>query len=140
MDRELTGEQRAHLEELRQVQETLSPEMEPVVDALVGRIADKWTMTVLEVLGERGTTRFTQLARSIPEISQKMLTQTLKRMERDGLVTRTVHPVIPPHVEYTLTKLGLDLGMAFCAVWIWAARNVQRVEDARRTYDEQQRG
>jgi len=134
----LSKKQRAHLEELRRVEETLSPEMAPVVDALVGRIADKWTMTVLEVLGERGSTRFTQLARSIPGISQKMLTQTLKRMERDGLVTRTVHPVIPPHVEYELTKLGMDLGMAFCAVWIWAARNVGQVEDARRSYDKQQ--
>lgn len=140
MRQSLTEEQRVHLEALRQVQETLSPELERVVDALVGRIADKWTMTVLEVLGEQGVTRFTQLARSIPQISQKMLTQTLRRMERDGLVTRTVHPVIPPHVDYGLTSLGMDLGMAFCEVWIWAARNVERVEDARRSFDSQQGG
>lgn len=132
---ELNDEQRAHLEALRQAQEILAPGMEPVVDALVGRIADKWTMTVLEALGEQGVARFTQLARQVPDISQKMLTQTLKRMERDGLVTRKVYPVVPPHVEYQLTSLGLELGMAFCAVWLWAARNVERVEEARRSYD-----
>lgn len=67
-----------------------------------------------------------------------MLTQTLRRMERDGLVVRTVHPVIPPHVDYGLTALGMDLGMAFCAVWLWAARNIDLVGDARRTYDARQ--
>ena len=135
MERGLTEEQRTHVETLRQAQEALPSELEPVVDALVGRIADKWTMTVLEVLGERGVVRFTQIVRSIPNISQKMLTQTLRRMERDGLVVRTVHPVIPPHVDYRLTALGMDLGMAFCAVWAWAARNIELVEDARRAYD-----
>jgi DNA-binding HxlR family transcriptional regulator len=56
-------------------------------------------------------------------------------MERDGLVTRTVHPVIPPKVEYELTELGLTLGAAFCGVWIWAAENLERIEGARRAFD-----
>jgi DNA-binding HxlR family transcriptional regulator len=56
-------------------------------------------------------------------------------MERDGLVTRTVHPVVPPKVEYKLTELGLSLGAAFCGVWIWAARNLSQVEDARQAFD-----
>jgi DNA-binding HxlR family transcriptional regulator len=57
-------------------------------------------------------------------------------MERDGLVTRTVHPVVPPKVEYELTPLGLSLGAAFCGVWVWAAENLQDVEKARCTFDE----
>jgi DNA-binding HxlR family transcriptional regulator len=69
-------------------------------------------------------------------VSQKMLTQTLRHMERDGLLTRTVHPVVPPKVEYKLTQLGLSLGAAFCGVWIWAAENLDHVEKARLEFDE----
>jgi DNA-binding HxlR family transcriptional regulator len=65
-----------------------------------------------------------------------MLTQTVRQMERDGLLTRTVHPVVPPRVEYKLTQLGLSLGAAFCGVWIWAAENLKQVEKARRKFDE----
>src|SRR5690242_11111196 len=84
-------------------------EADPMVDALVheliGRIADKWTMIILEVLAEHGTLRFGQLATLCGGISQKMLTQTLRQMERDGLLTRTVYPVVPPKVEYRRTDL-----------------------------------
>jgi DNA-binding HxlR family transcriptional regulator len=69
-------------------------------------------------------------------VSQKMLTQTLRHMERDGLLTRTVHPVVPPKVEYKLTQLGLSLGAAFCGVWIWAAKNLDQVEKARVEFDD----
>lgn len=138
MTYDITPQQAAQVEALRQAQEHIAPELEPIADALVRRVADKWTITLLEVLGKEGTTRFTQLSRRVPDISQKMLTQTLKRMERDGLVIRTVHPVIPPHVDYRLTPLGLDLGIAFCTVWLWAAQNIEQVEAARRRYDEQQ--
>ena len=72
----------------------------------------------------------------IPGISQKMLTQTLRNMERDGLVTRTVHPVVPPKVEYRLAQLGLGLGASFCGVWMWAAENLDAVERARSEFDE----
>ena len=65
-----------------------------------------------------------------------MLTQTLRHMERDGLLVRTVHPVVPPKVEYRLTGLGLSLGAAFCGVWVWAAENVDQVEQARRVFGE----
>jgi DNA-binding HxlR family transcriptional regulator len=65
-----------------------------------------------------------------------MLTQTLRQMERDGLLTRTIYPVVPPRVEYKLTELGLTLGGAFCGVWVWAAENLKRVEQARRDFDE----
>src|SRR5580658_3194920 len=88
----------------------LDPKIEALVNDLIGRVADKWTMLILEVLAEHGEMRFTQLGRLVGGISQKMMTQTLRLMERDGLVTRTVHPVVPPKVEYRLTELGLTLG------------------------------
>jgi DNA-binding HxlR family transcriptional regulator len=61
--------------------------------------------------------------------------QTLRHMERGGLLTRTVHPVVPPKVEYKLTRLGMGLGAAFCGVWVWAAENLKQVEQARRKFD-----
>jgi len=64
-----------------------------------------------------------------------MLTQTLRAMERDGLLTRTVHPVVPPRVDYRLTDLGFTLGEAFCGVWTWAETNLARIEAARRMFD-----
>ncbi len=64
-----------------------------------------------------------------------LCTQTLRQMERDGLITRTVHPVVPPKAEYKLTHLGLSLGAAFCGVWVWAAENLKYVEQARREFD-----
>lgn len=98
------------------MQTEANPKVEALVNDLIGRVADKWTMIVLEVLNEKGELRFTQIARNIPNISQKMLTQTLRQMERDGLLTRTVHAVVPPRVDYRLTKLGMGLGEAFCGV------------------------
>lgn len=113
----------------------LDPKIEALVNDLIGRVADKWTMLVLEVLAEKGELRFTRLSELVEGISQKMLTQTLRQMERDGLITRTVHPVVPPKVEYKLTYLGLSLGAAFCGVWVWAAENLKQVEQARREFD-----
>ncbi|WP_421566832.1 winged helix-turn-helix transcriptional regulator [Ochrobactrum sp. EDr1-4] len=113
------------------------PKVEALVNDLIGRVADKWTMIILEMLNGHEELRFTQLARHIPNISQKMLTQTLRQMERDGLVSRTVHAVVPPRVDYRLTLLGMSLGAAFCGVWIWAEANLQTVETARRKFDEQ---
>ena len=115
------------------------PDTDPRLDALVndviGRVADKWTMLILEALADKGELRFTQIGREVPGISQKMLTQTLRQMERDGLVTRTIHPVIPPRVEYKLTDLGFSLGEAFCGVWTWAEANLDRIEAYRAAFD-----
>jgi DNA-binding HxlR family transcriptional regulator len=113
----------------------MDPRVEALVNDLIGRVADKWTMLILELLAEKGELRFTQICREIGTISQKMLTQTLRQMERDGLVTRTVHPVVPPRVEYRLTPLGHSLGAAFCGVWIWAENNLAAVEEARGAFD-----
>jgi DNA-binding HxlR family transcriptional regulator len=115
--------------------DNLDPRIEALVNDLIGRVADKWTMLILEVLAEKGELRFTRIGEAVAGISQKMLTQTLRQMERDGLIARTVHPVVPPRVEYKLTPIGMSLGAAFCGVWIWAAENLDRVELARRAFD-----
>lgn len=111
------------------------PRIERLVNDLIGRVADKWTLLVLEELEERGTLRFTEIGRAVDGISQKMLTQTLRQMERDGLLTRTVHPVVPPRVDYALTPLGNSLSAAFCGVWMWAERHLEQVEAARTAFD-----
>ena len=115
--------------------ENIDPRIEALVHELIGRVADKWTMLVLEVLGEHGELRFTRLNGLVPGISQKMFTQTVRHMERDGLLMRTVHAVVPPEVEYKLTTLGLTLGAAFCGVWVWAVENLDGVERARQAFD-----
>jgi DNA-binding HxlR family transcriptional regulator len=113
----------------------LDPRIEALVNELIGRVADKWTMLILEVLAEKGELRFTRLGELVEGISQKMLTQTLRQMERDGLLSRKVYPVVPPKVEYKLTELGMSLGAAFCGVWVWAAENLEQVDQARRVFD-----
>lgn len=115
--------------------EALDPRVEALVTEVIGRVADKWTMITLEVLTEHGELRFTQIARLVEGISQKMLTQTLRQMERDGLVIRTIHPVIPPRVDYRLTDLGLTLAEAFCGVWTWAGQNIDRITASRAAFD-----
>ena len=111
------------------------PRVDELVNDVIGQVADKWTMLILEVLADHGELRFTQVGRRVPGISQKMLTQTLRQMERDGLVQRTVHPIIPPRVDYKLTDLGFSLGEAFCGVWTWAEGNLERIEAARARFD-----
>jgi len=113
----------------------IDPRIETLVGEIIGRVADKWTMLVLETLNDHGELRFTRISDLIPGVSQKMLTKTLRQMERDGLLIRTIHPVIPPKVEYRLTPLGLSLGEAFCGVWIWAEKNYEQVTRARQAFD-----
>lgn len=114
----------------------MDPALERLVNDMIGRVADKWTLLILEVLEEHGVQRFTEIGRKVEGVSQKMLTQTLRLMERDGLVIRTVHPVIPPKVEYHLTDLGHSLSYAFCGVWTWAEKNIERVAQARADFDD----
>jgi DNA-binding HxlR family transcriptional regulator len=111
------------------------PEVDRLVTEIIGRVADKWTMLVLEILTEQGELRFTRIAEQLEGISQKMLTKTLRQMERDGLLARTVHPVVPPRVEYRLTELGYGLGAAFCGVWMWAEKHRDEVLRARERFD-----
>jgi DNA-binding HxlR family transcriptional regulator len=100
-----------------------TPELDALVLEMISRVADRWTMLVLEVLAEHGVLRFTKLGELVGNVSQRMLTKTLRQMEDDGFVTRTVYPVVPPKVEYELTPLGLSLGAAFCGVWEWAEKH-----------------
>jgi DNA-binding HxlR family transcriptional regulator len=113
-----------------------SPEVEKLVAEIIGRVADKWTMLLLEALAQHGVVRFSKLAELVGGISQKMLTQTLRQMEADGFVTRTVYAVVPPRVEYALTPLGESLGEAFCGVWLWAEKNYEELGRQRLAYRE----
>ncbi len=110
------------------------PDIDALVAGIIGRVADRWTMLALEALEVGGRMRFTRLSDALPGISQKMLTKTLRAMEADGLVTRTVHPVVPPHVDYVLTDLGHSLGEAFCGVWTWAETHRATIVAARAAF------
>ena len=101
---------------------------------LLDRIGDKWSLLVVELLGE-GTRRFTELKRDIDGISQRMLTRTLRHLERDGLVTRTVHPVVPPRVDYALTPLGAGLLDAIAPLVGWSRAHRTEIMAARAAYD-----
>ena len=116
--------------------EQTDPELDALVREIIGRVADKWTMLVLETLEEHGRLRFTRLGDLIGGVSQKMLTKTVRQMEEGGLLTRTVYPVVPPKVEYELTDLGHSLSAAFCGVWIWAERHREAIERARTAFRE----
>jgi DNA-binding HxlR family transcriptional regulator len=105
-----------------------TPEIDTVVMEVIGRVADKWTMCVLEVLSQHGVLRFTRVGELVGGISQRMLTKTLRQMEEDGFVTRTVYPEVPPRVEYSLTELGHSLCAAFCGVWLWAEKHYAQLQ------------
>lgn len=111
------------------------PRIAQLMNHLIGRIAAKWTILVLETLEQRGRLRFHELQRAILGVSQKVLTSVLRQMERDGLVQRTIHPEVPPRVEYALTPMGRTLGQAFCGVWLWARQHLADVETARDAFD-----
>ncbi|KRB78907.1 winged helix-turn-helix transcriptional regulator [Noviherbaspirillum sp. Root189] len=112
----------------------IDPEVNNLVREIMARVADKWTMLALEVLAEHGRLRFTRIGELIGDISQKMLTKTLRQMEADGLILREIYPVIPPKVEYELTEMGRTLGAAFCGVWLWAEENREAVMKARQEF------
>lgn len=104
------------------------------VSEILGRIGDKWTVLVVELLAD-GPMRFSELRRTIDNISQRMLTLTLRGLERDGLVTRTVYPTIPPRVDYELTKLGRTLREPLTAIADWARKNRAAIAAARSAFD-----
>jgi DNA-binding HxlR family transcriptional regulator len=104
------------------------------VSDVLARIGDKWSVLVVSRLGE-GPRRFNELRRSIGGISQRMLTLTLRGLERDGLITRTAFPTIPPRVDYALTALGRDLLTPVSALGAWAIRNQPKIAKAREQFD-----
>jgi DNA-binding HxlR family transcriptional regulator len=105
-----------------------------IVSDILSRIGDKWSTLVVYVLGERPY-RFNELRRAIGKVSQRMLTLTLRNLERDGLVTRTVTPSIPPRVDYELTELGRSLLPPVKGLATWANENKGRIVKAREKFD-----
>ena len=102
---------------------------------VLSRIGDKWTILVVMLLGE-GPMRFNELRRRVGGISQRMLTLTVRGLERDGFVTRTVFPTIPPRVDYELTPLGHSLLTPIQHLGSWAMQNIDLIEDAQRRFDQ----
>ncbi|MYT08954.1 transcriptional regulator [Streptomyces sp. SID5470] len=116
----------------KQVDSELACPVSPVVDIVFSR----WTTPILWTLNEFGRQRFVELQRNIRTITPKVLTQRLRQMERDGLVVRTYHPEVPPRVEYEISELGRSLAPLFAHLADWSAVNLQKVEQARRAFDE----
>jgi DNA-binding HxlR family transcriptional regulator len=110
------------------------PEDCKAVSEVLDRVGDKWSVLVVAMLGG-GPKRFNELRRAIASISQRMLTLTLRGLERDGLVTRTVFPTIPPRVDYELTELGRSLLVPVDALGTWARQNRQKIQQARVRFD-----
>src|SRR5271163_138485 len=104
------------------------------VSSVLARVGDKWSVLIVMLLGA-GPRRFNELKRAVGGISQRMLTLTLRGLERDGLVTRTVFPTIPPRVDYELTPLGRDLLVPVSALGEWAIRNQAKIARARERFD-----
>lgn len=104
------------------------------ISEVLARVGDKWTVLVVNLMGS-GPKRFSEIKREVGGISQRMLTLTLRALERDGLVTRTVTPSIPPRVDYELTDLGRSLLAPVQALGAWALSNRPAIEEARRRFD-----
>lgn len=105
------------------------------ISDILSRIGDKWSLLVIRQLGD-GPMRFSAVKRSLGSISQKMLTATLRGLERDGFVSRTVFPTVPPRVDYELTPLGHDLLVPVRSLADWALANAERIERSRKRFDE----
>ena len=112
------------------------PEVSATIAQMLARVGDKWSMLMVRTLGF-GPLRFNELRRQIGDISQKVLSSTLKALERDGLVSRTVIPSVPPQVSYELTDLGRELLIPVIAIIGWTIDNTDRIVAARQTYDAQ---
>ena len=106
---------------------------------MLARVGDKWSVYVIHVLGDAGTLRFNELRNRVDGISQRMLTVTLRGMERDGLVTRRVYPEVPPRVEYALTRLGRTLRQLVRGLVEWSGAHLVEVDAARAAYDARNR-
>lgn len=104
------------------------------INEVLSRVGDRWSVLVIISLAEYGTLRFNALKRNLG-ISQRMLSLTLKKLERDGLVSRNYHPTIPPKVEYSLTEMGQSFKDPVSALGIWALKNLSEIDKARADYD-----
>jgi DNA-binding HxlR family transcriptional regulator len=109
------------------------------VSTVLARVGDKWSVLIVRLLGD-GPRRFSEIKRMVGGISQRMLTLTLRGLERDGLVTRTVFPTIPPRVDYELTDLGRSLWRPVSALGAWAQENMGEIAAARQKFDARSEG
>jgi DNA-binding HxlR family transcriptional regulator len=118
----------------------LQPLSEPCIKVreILSLVGDKWSVLIVTILGS-GPMRFSQLKRAVEGISQRMLTATLRGLERDGLVTRTVTPSIPPRVDYELTELGRSLGVPVNALNQWTIDHIEAINTARTAFDKRAR-
>jgi DNA-binding HxlR family transcriptional regulator len=107
---------------------------------MIMRVADKWSMYIIHVLAQDSPLRFNELKRRVDGVSQRMLTVTLRGLERDGLVRRRMYPEVPPRVEYELTELGGTLRGIVCNLVTWSSAHLAEVDRARAEYDRQERG
>jgi DNA-binding HxlR family transcriptional regulator len=124
------------LQEQSECQAVKDPEVSATISRMLARVGDKWSMLMIRTLGH-GPLRFNELRRQVGDISQKVLSSTLKALERDGLVSRTVVPSVPPQVSYELTDLGRELLVPVTAFVGWTIDNTDRILAARHAYDTQ---
>jgi DNA-binding HxlR family transcriptional regulator len=104
---------------------------------IVARVSDKWSLWVLHVLGTNGRLRFSRVLEQVEGVSQKMLTKTLRQLERDGLVARTMYLEVPPRVEYELTAMGRELLLRVLPLWTWIIENMAVFKAARERFDKE---
>ena len=119
--------------DVREIPDHTSPSCQ-AVNSVLARVGDKWSVLIIVLLGD-GKLRFNEIKRLVGGISQRMLTLTLRGLERDGLVKRTIFPTIPPRVEYELTELGRSLRCAVVPLGAWAQQHVGDIHKARETFD-----
>jgi DNA-binding HxlR family transcriptional regulator len=117
----------------------VAPEQACPIGPVVDIVFSRWTTPILWTLNEHGRQRFVELERRITTITPKVLTQRLRQLERDGLVRRTYYPEVPPRVEYEISDLGRSLAPLFATLADWSTANLDRVEQARQSYDATQR-
>lgn len=104
------------------------------IRCIISRIGDKWSVLIICLLGKSGTMRFNEISKTLGDISQKMLTTTLRSLESDGLISRQIYPEVPPRVEYKLTEFGKDLLPHLVNLTVWATKNMDRVMANRDAY------
>ncbi|MET0238052.1 MAG: helix-turn-helix domain-containing protein [Kibdelosporangium sp.] len=121
------------------VRDTADPELACPIAPVVDIVFSRWTTPILWALHQYGRQRFVELARRITTITPKVLTQRLRQLERDGLITRTYHAEVPPRVEYEISDLGRSLAPLFANLADWASESLGKVEQARAEYDARQK-
>jgi DNA-binding HxlR family transcriptional regulator len=123
-------------EQIKGLCESLTDDEDSLTREMVSCISDKWSLWTMSVIAEqRCPMRFSRIMEKVAGVSQKSLTKTLRGLERDGLITRTVFAEVPPRVEYAITPLGTEMLNNVAPLWLWVAKSVRRFQDARAAFD-----